>query len=214
MKTRFLSFLLIFLFGVVFSQQNEEFKQVREYYNHHRNLLKREFKKKYDSEQKEEAKQSVMKDFGLFMSKMDSVENFALVSALITVKNREDLSKIARNNISTKQNIDLQDKKDDDTKGFIDAEYPGGMNTLQEQVSELLYTSDINQDLGMVKTTVTFIVEKDGNITFVKAFGDNSTFNRQAEIAVYLLPNKFSPAYVNNIPVRYKYKLPLSINFD
>lgn len=208
MNTKNFSFSFIFLFIIVFSQQNEEFKQVREYYNHHRSMLSKEFKKKYDLEQQTDVKQSILKDFGLFMNKMDSIENFAMVSALISVRNREDLDRILHLN-KTKQDTISESSQDKQT---VEAKYPGGFNNLRQQISKLLYTSDFFEKSATLKTEIYFIVESDGSISSVNAIGDNFIFNRQAEIAVYLLPEKFIPAYINNIPVRNRLKLPLTIN--
>ena len=48
----------------------------------------------------------------------------------------------------------------------------------------------------------------------LKAEGENFTFNRQAEIAVYSISGRFSPAHINGIPVRYRFRFPLAMNFE
>ncbi|WP_449399905.1 hypothetical protein [Chryseobacterium wanjuense] len=57
-----------------------------------------------------------------------------------------------------------------------------------------------------VKTDVAFIVEKDGTISNVHAQGNNFTFNRQAEIALYSISEKFSPATLKGNTVRYRFQ--------
>ena len=94
------------------------------------------------------------------------------------------------------------------------ADYPGGMNALRKEVAQLFYGGGVFSETGNIKTNVAFIVEKDGTISDVKAEGDNFTFNRQAEIALYSVSEKFSPAYTNGNPVRYRFRLPLVLNFD
>jgi hypothetical protein len=66
------------------------------------------------------------------------------------------------------------------------ADYPGGINTLRQEVADLLYIDGVYSEEKTVKTDVAFIVEKDGSISNVHAQGDNFTFNRQAEIAFIL----------------------------
>ena len=83
-----------------FSQQTEEFKAVKNYYNQHRNMLNLEFKKKFDAEKNNLIKTAIKKDFLFFMKKMDSIENTALVGALLKVRNTEDLSRL---NLEKKQ---------------------------------------------------------------------------------------------------------------
>jgi len=88
------------------------------------------------------------------------------------------------------------------------------MNALRKEVAQLFYGDGVFSEKGNIKTNVAFIVEKDGTISDVKAEGDNFTFNRQAEIAVYSVSEKFSPAYTNGNPVRYRFRLPLVLSFD
>ncbi len=186
-----------------FSQQTQEFKRVKDYYNQHRSMLSQEFKKKFDAENNSFAKTAVRQDFLFFMKKMDSIENAALTGALVKVKNLEDLNKI---------NTPFTTESDISYTTDQSAAYPGGINTLRQHVAKLFYGEGVHSETGNSKAVVAFIVEKDGSISNVKAEGDNFTFNRQAEIAVYLIPDKFSPASVNGTPVRYRLRLPLAMN--
>lgn len=201
-----LSLFLVFISAFCFSQQTEEFKRVKNYYNQHRTMLNTEFKKKFDAEQNPLFKSAVKNDFLFFMKKMDSIENVALVGALLKVKNLEDLQKISSNiPSSTTEFSNMIDRS---------ADYPGGINALRKEVAQLFYGEGVYSETGNVKTNVAFIVEKDGSISNVKAEGDNFTFNRQAEIALYSVSEKFTPAYNNGTPVRYRFKLPLALNFE
>lgn len=205
MKALYLLFILISTF--CFSQQTEEFKMVKNYYNQHRTMLNTEFKKKFDAEKNPLHKAAVKNDFLFFMKKMDSIENVALIAALLKVKNLEDLKKINSKTILSPQQ---------DFPKLIEktADYPGGINALRKEVAQLFYGDGVFSETGNLKTNVAFIVEKDGTISNVKAEGDNFTFNRQAEIALYSVSEKFSPAYTNGNPVRYRFRLPLVLNFD
>lgn len=198
---------LIFVSTFCFSQQTEEFRMVKHYYNQHRTLLNNEFKKKFDAESNPLYKSAVKNDFLFFMKKMDSIENVALIAALLKVKNLEDIKRLNPEK-NTLQNAEFS-KTIDKT-----ADYPGGINALRKEVAQLFYGEGVYSETGSAKTNVGFIVEKDGTVSNVKAEGDNFTFNRQAEIAVYSISEKFSPAYTNGTPVRYRFRLPLALNFE
>lgn len=202
---------LILLMGFFFSnaQQNEEFRMTKNYFDYQRFMLNNEFKKKFDSEQNLDGKRLIKKDFTDFMVKLDSVQNTAFIATLIKVKNREDLEKIASN----KTLID-QAKNPEKSELNEEAIYPGGFETLRKQVANLFYSDSVLPNQKLMKTNVVFVVEKDGSISSVHAEGDNFTFNRQAEIALYLLPEKFSPAMINGTAVRYRFRLPLAMNFE
>lgn len=205
---KYFIFFFINLSAILFSQQTEDFRSVKTYYNQHRNMLNQEFKKKFDKEQNNFVKIGIKNDFQLFMRKMDSIENIALVGALLKTKNLEDLGrfKSVKSNIQNNQEIAQKIDKN--------ADYPGGINALRQEVANLFYSDGVYTDVKDLKTQVAFIVEKDGSISHVKAEGDNFTFNRQAEIALYSVVEKFSPAYINGNSVRSRFRLPLSLKFD
>ena len=69
-------------------------------------------------------------------------------------------------------------------------------------------------DEGTVKTEVTFVVERDGSITDVKASGPNKDFNAEAIRTVKSVRNKWAPAKINGQAVRYRYRLPLTMQFE
>lgn len=207
MKALFL-YLFCLISSFCFSQQTEEFKNVKNFYNHHRILLNNEFKKKYDLETNVLSKDAIKRDFLFFMKKMDSIENVALIGALLKVKNIEDVSKIQTKTIKQENNTDLLPISDKA------ADYPGGINALRQEVANLFYTDGVYTEEKLLKTNVAFIVEKDGTISNVQAQGNNFTFNRQAEIALYSVSAKFSPAVIKGDPVRYRFKLPLTMNLE
>ena len=209
MTTKLLYFLFVLSLFFSQAQQNQEFKITKDYFDYQRLMLNNEFKKKFDSETNYEDKRSIKENFSEFMVKLDSIQNTAFIATLIKVKNREDLDRIA----SRKTTIDHAENPQ---KQMLNeqATYPGGFETLRKQVADLFYSDSVLPDQKLLKTNVVFVVEKDGSISSVRAEGDNFTFNRQAEIAIYLLPEKFSPAVVNGTAVRYRFRLPLAMNFE
>lgn len=188
-----------------FSQQKEEFRQVKNYYNQHRKMLNTEFKKKFDAETNIVKKATIKGDFLFFMKKMDSIENTALIGALLKVRNTEDLQFLQKK--ETKPTL-TSDKTSDIERP---AEYPRGINTLRQEVAELFYRDGVHTETKTVKASVVFIIEKDGSITNVQAEGDNFTFNRQAEIALYSIPDKFFPAMTKGNMIRSRFRLPITL---
>ena len=208
MSKKLVYLMLLVCANLSFAQQNDEFRNTKDYFDYQRFMLNNEFRKKFDSEKNVEQKIAIKRDFSEFMVKLDSIQNTAFIGTLIKVKNREDLEKITVKNLPE---LHLNPKKEDLNK---EAQYPGGFETLRKQVADLFYTDSVLPDQKLLKTNVVFVVERDGSIGNVHAEGDNFTFNRQAEIAMYLLPEKFSPAIINGTAVRYRFRLPLSMNFD
>lgn len=94
------------------------------------------------------------------------------------------------------------------------AEFPGGINSFRNKVASNFDGSAMNGDEGTVKTEITFVVERDGSITDVKASGGNSDFNAEAIRTIKSIKNKWTPAKINGQSVRYRFRLPLTMNFE
>lgn len=94
------------------------------------------------------------------------------------------------------------------------AEFPGGINAFRSKVSSNFDGSVMDGGEGTVKSEITFVVERDGSITDVKASGSNSDFNAEAVRTVKSIKNKWAPAKINGQAVRYRFRLPLTMNFE
>lgn len=94
------------------------------------------------------------------------------------------------------------------------AEFPGGINSFRNRVASNFDTSVMSGGEGALRTEITFVVERNGSITDVKATGPNSDFNREAERTVKSIRNKWTPAKINGQNVRYRFRLPLTMNFE
>lgn len=207
--------------NLIAAQQNDEFKKVKDYFDYQRFMLNNSFKKEYEKELATTSKIAIKRDFEEFMRKMDSIQNVAFIGALIKVKNREDLSVLDEKNGQKetvankpkKANIKLPNTEITESELSL-PEYPGGINALRNQISELFYYDSTNSGFKTIKTNIAFVVEKDGSISFVHAEGENFALNRQAEIAVYMLPEHFSPANINGQNVRYRFRLPITMNLE
>lgn len=95
-----------------------------------------------------------------------------------------------------------------------EAEFPGSLNSFRNKISENFDNSAMEGGEGTLKTTVTFIVERDGSISDVKASGSNSDFNSEAVRTVKSIKSKWVPAKINGQPVRQRFRLPLTMNFE
>ena len=96
-----------------------------------------------------------------------------------------------------------------------DAEFPGGgLGAFRNKFSENFDTGAMEGGEGTIKATVTFIIERDGSITDIKVQGGNSDFNQEAIRTVKSIRTKWKPAKINDQPVRQRYKMPLTMNFE
>ena len=91
------------------------------------------------------------------------------------------------------------------------AEFPGGIDKFRRRVQDNFDSSVIEGEGGVVSAEVSFVVEKDGSITDVKASGPNRDFNNEAVRTVKSIKNKWAPAKVNGQNVRYRFKMPLKM---
>ncbi|WP_333852596.1 energy transducer TonB [Epilithonimonas sp.] len=93
------------------------------------------------------------------------------------------------------------------------AEFPGGTNSFRSKFQNNFDASNLEGE-GTLKTEITFVVEKDGSLTQVKATGPNSDFNREAESTVKGIKTKWTPGKVNGQPVRSRFRFPVTMNFQ
>jgi len=93
-------------------------------------------------------------------------------------------------------------------------EFPGGTNAFRLKVSGSFNLSEMKGNEGAVNTVISFVVERDGSLTDVKADGKNSDFNSEAIRTVNSIKSKWTPAKINGQAVRYQYRLPLTMNFE
>lgn len=93
------------------------------------------------------------------------------------------------------------------------AEFPGGLNAFRNKVESSFDQSVMDGDEGTVKSTITFVVERDGSITDVQATGPIKYFNAEAERTVRSIKNKWTPAKVNGQAVRYRFRLPIAMQY-
>lgn len=202
MKTIFIALLLIFG-SVLSAQQSQEFKDIKDYFDSQKQLLKEQFQKEYRSETDSLTKLKIKEDYSIFMQKIDSVRNTAYLGALIRVKNIEDLNREdAKDCFVNNENVEIP-------------KFPNGIDSLREKIAELFYYDGVSTEEKELKTTLSFVVEKDGSISRICAEGETPAFNKQAEIALYLLPEKFEKSgKIDGNAIRYIFKVPIRMTLD
>lgn len=100
------------------------------------------------------------------------------------------------------------------TKVDVQAGFNGGINSFREKVVQNFNTADFEGTGELMKTTVTFIVEKDGTISNIKATGSDRDFNAEAERTIRTVKGKWTPAKLNGENVRSYFKFPISMMFE
>ena len=96
----------------------------------------------------------------------------------------------------------------------VQANFMGGINVFRNKVINQFDTSVMDGTGEVAKTTVVFIVEKDGTISEVKATGPDAIFNREAIKTIKSVKGKWVPAKLNGENVRSYFKFPISMQFE
>lgn len=96
----------------------------------------------------------------------------------------------------------------------VEASFNGGINAFRSKVVENFNTGNFEGSGDLMKTKITFIVEKDGTISGVKASGSDVAFNREAEKTIKNIKGKWTPAKVNGEFVRSYFNFPISMQFE
>lgn len=96
----------------------------------------------------------------------------------------------------------------------VEANFVGGIDAFRNKVINNFDGSGFETD-GVVKTTITFIVEIDGTISGIKANGANADFNSEAMRTVKSIRGKWVPGKnKNGEAVRSYFKFPISMKFE
>lgn len=93
------------------------------------------------------------------------------------------------------------------------AEFSAGINVFRQKLLKNFKFKNIKSKTSE-KCELTFIIERDGTLTDIKANGTNESFNNEAIRAVSKIKDKWIPAEIDGYKVRYRFRLPLTINFE
>lgn len=108
------------------------------------------------------------------------------------------------------------DKNKIETELSVEANFVGGIDSFRNKVMNKFDSSGFEEG-ELMKTSVTFIVEKDGTISGVKANGTNTDFNNEAIRTIKMISKdgKWIPAKnKQGESVRSYFKFPISMKFD
>ena len=96
-----------------------------------------------------------------------------------------------------------------------DAEFPEGFEVFKKLIMENFDASKVKyKKKGRIFTVIVFVVQKDGSLGDFSVSGENKQFNKEALNAIKKVDVKWSPALINNLPARQRFKVPLYLTFD
>ncbi|MGK6341902.1 energy transducer TonB [Chryseobacterium sp. DT-3] len=97
----------------------------------------------------------------------------------------------------------------------VEAAYEGGINSFRNKVMNNFDGSGFEGGEGVMKTTITFVVEIDGTISGIKANGANAEFNNEAIRTIKYIKGKWKPGLnKQGEAVRSYFKFPITMNFE
>lgn len=132
-------------------------------------------------------------------SKVETIDNQQPVSIQDTIKPQKNQS-----------DNEIFDKVDELAKPILEDGFNGIRRKFQKE-----FNSEKLEGVEMLKTTVFFVIEKDGSVSDVKAEGNNQLFNDEA-VKALLLANegvKWRPGKLKNSDVRSRFKFPITMSF-
>lgn len=91
-------------------------------------------------------------------------------------------------------------------------EYPGGINIFRSNFSRKFNLTKIDTKTT-VKSEVQFVINEEGYLTDILATGENKSMNKEMERVIKSFSKtKWNPAEINGKPVKYRFRLPISMN--
>jgi len=91
--------------------------------------------------------------------------------------------------------------------------FPLGAEIFKKILIKNFRTEKISDSLD-IHCDLFFIVDKEGNISEIKANGKNQEFNNEAVYALSQIKEKWDPATLNGVPIRYRMRVPLDLKFN
>ena len=98
--------------------------------------------------------------------------------------------------------------------GYKDAQFPGGINTFRNNFARIFDGSRIRGN-GIFKSELQFVINEEDFVTEIITTGDNKSMNKEMErTAKSLSKTKWVPAEIDGKPVKFKFRLPITMNFS
>lgn len=146
--------------------------------------------------------------FGLIIILM--ISNHSIYSKNINLK---ELNTTQQDSVKKKK-VGTDDKMTVDLKELQNiAEYPGGLEKFYSKIATNFDENEIDYD-GFSKINVSFVIEKDGSMSGITVNNSNMSKSMKKSIVKVLksIKTKWSPAIINDQPVRTGYDLPIVFN--
>ena len=94
-------------------------------------------------------------------------------------------------------------------------EYPGGINEFRKELSKNFNFNSNRMGNFMIKIELQFVINEDGNMENILITGDEDKGFRNAVIrALSKIKKTWKPARNKNIPVKYRFRIPLTMSFE
>ncbi|WP_054512425.1 energy transducer TonB [Chryseobacterium sp. ERMR1:04] len=94
------------------------------------------------------------------------------------------------------------------------ATFSKGTEVLQKMIGDNFRARKVVSSSQKETCELTFIIDRDGSLTDIKASGSNESFNQEAIRAISKIKDKWIPAEINGQKVRYRFRVPLTMSFD
>lgn len=109
--------------------------------------------------------------------------------------------------------VNYKDTYTDPSDTEVMPSFPGGINEFRNQIMNIVNVDGINSDM---RVTLMFEISETGEIINPKVDGVNpsSRFVKSAIVGLSKIKSKWSPATKNGMPVKYRFRLPLSITHE
>ena len=88
----------------------------------------------------------------------------------------------------------------------------GGAENFRKLIAENFRENKV-QGKGKEFCELTFVIDREGKVTDIKAHGTNESFNKEAIRAISKIKTRWIPAKINNQNVRYRFRIPLNLDF-
>ncbi|WP_299182328.1 energy transducer TonB [uncultured Chryseobacterium sp.] len=96
----------------------------------------------------------------------------------------------------------------------VEPSYPGGINAFRTNFMNAFNAAKITA-IGTVKCEASFIIDEEGNVSKIVATGNNPSMNNETVRSIReISKKKWEPAKINGKPVKYKFRLPLTMSFE
>ena len=94
------------------------------------------------------------------------------------------------------------------------AEFPdGGSQNFRKLIVNNFREKKVKVE-GKESCELKFVIERDGSISNITANGSNESFNKEAIRAISKIKTKWIPATIDGQPVRYRFRIPLNLDFN